>query len=120
MSAWYNYTEVPLNGTGTNLNVTGEYEAYRNGDWLWATWLFWTNLLASPLAYLPAAIVISVFAFIGYMKNRSIIIPAIWFMFFSTVIGITFWAAIAPYIGFIALGVVVMAIVVAYLKTFYG
>lgn len=117
-SAFYNYTTQDLNGT--SLNQTGEYVAYRGGDWLWGAWLFWTNALPAPFAYLPVSIVVVLVGFIGYIKTRSIVVPAVWFMFLSTVIGISMWAAIAPYVGFIAFGVVLLAIIVAALKIYYG
>ena len=118
VSAFVNYSMHDYNGT--LVNVTGEYEEYRQGNWLWGSWLFWTNLLPGILQYLPIAIVVIMLGFVGWVKSGTIVVPAIWFMFFATVMGLTLWVGLAPYLGYIVLGVLLSAIIIAFLKTFYG
>ena len=117
-SAFVNYTTYDYNGT--IVNATGEFEEYRKGNWFWGSWLFWIYLIPGALQYLPIAIPVILLGYIGYVKSGTIILPALWFMFFLTVIGITLWAGLAPYLGYIVLGVLLAAIIVVFLKVFYG
>ena len=116
--AFYNYSVVTINGT--TLNMTAEGEHFRQGNWLRGSWLFWMNVIPGEFHYLPLAIVTLLLGFISYVKNRSIVMPAIWFMFMATVVGATVWAGIAPYVGLFALGALITAIIVVFMKNFFG
>lgn len=117
-SAFLNYTTRDYNGT--SINTTQEFEQFRTGEWLLGSWTFWINLLVGNLQYLPVAIIVILLGFVGYVKSGTVIVPAIWFLFFSTVVGITLWIGLAPYLGYIVLGVLLAAIIVAFMKVFYG
>lgn len=116
--AFVNYTVIDINGT--LLNMTGEAELFRQGDWLMASWLFWVNVFPAEFYYLPIVVVTMLFGYVGYVKSRSVVVPAIWFLVMATVIGGTMWAGIAPFVGFIALGVVLAAIIIVFMKNFFG
>lgn len=83
-----------------------------------APWTKWTTLFPAPLVYLPILTFVFLSGYMIWFKNKSILISAILLLVFITSAG----AAVTAYLGvggLIILGVVVFALIVAYLKLFY-
>jgi len=102
----------PANATGTPVG-----EAW-TGSWLNAFWEFWTTLFSSPLEFIPVMIFFFIVCFIIWVKTRSIIVPAIVALVFLSVAGsaVVAWLGLG---GLIIAGIVIFALIVAYLKLFY-
>jgi hypothetical protein len=102
----------------TTTTTLPEYHQVMTVQWLLAPWTFWTSLFPAPLNYLPIIVFVMLVGFMSLYKNRTILIPAILLILFLTTAGPIVVAAFGL-VGFVILGVIVLALVVAYQKIFY-
>jgi hypothetical protein len=95
-----------------------EYNETMSGSWPLAFWTYWTTVFPAPISFLPVALFFCVVGFMIWLKTRSIIVPAIIALVFLSISGV----AVVGYLGVIGVvifGVVVLALMVAFLKYFW-